>query len=111
MQRRRLSQEQSCFRALKSDLSGSKLSTDQAPKGIKPYLKICKSHHVSLVSISALSNFSVVSVGFNLPAWQIASNPGTVFQNWRGFSIIFLGFFFFFPGNAAEKFDMFYWGR
>lgn len=30
---------------------------------------------MSLVLISALSNFSLVSVGFNLPAWQIASNP------------------------------------
>lgn len=51
---------------------------------------------MSLVFISSLSNFSVVSVGFNLPARQIASNPRTSLSELFAFCQIF-----FFPGNAA----------
>lgn len=50
---------------------------------------------MSLVFISALSNFSVVSVGFNLPARQIASNPRTSLSELFAFCQIF----FFFLGT------------
>lgn len=52
---------------------------------------------MSLVLISALSNFSLVSVGFNLPAWQIASNPRMSPSELLAFCQIS----FFFTGNAA----------
>lgn len=75
------------------DLGGCEPSTARAPRGgTEPYLKISKSHDVSLVFISAPSNFSVVSVGFHL---QIASNPRTRLAE------LGAGLVFFFPGNAA----------